>query len=121
MFKSRVCTGRSAIAALFIVVPIAGCDRERTAEAETPFSEAEVSTELPAATISDQQLQGAANAAAAVAAIPPSSVVVTTAVVPAPAPIAAPAADGAAIDASARANPMGADASNAAIRAGERG
>ena len=38
------------------VVTLAACDKERTAEADTPVSEAEVSTELPETVISDNRL-----------------------------------------------------------------
>ena len=55
---------------------LSACDRERSAEAETSVSEAEVSTELPESVVSDQRLEAAANASAAVAASPPARVVV---------------------------------------------
>lgn len=48
---------------------------ERTAEAETPVSEAEVSTELPETVVSDNQLEATANAAAELAARPPAQVI----------------------------------------------
>ena len=68
---------------------LAACgDNERTAEAETPVSEAEVSTELPEGVVSDTQLEAAANAAAEVAAMPPPDVV--------PVPVPPPAGNGAA-------------------------
>ena len=50
-------------------------DEDRTAEAETPVSEAEVSTELPEGVVSDQQLEATANAAADLAATPPAEIV----------------------------------------------
>ena len=53
---------------------------ERQAEAETPVSEAEVSTELPESVVSDEALNATAEAAADVAASPPP------AVIPVPAP-----------------------------------
>jgi hypothetical protein len=53
---------------------LAACgDGKRTAEAETPISEAEVSTDLPEEAISDQDLQAMANAAADQAAEVPSA------------------------------------------------
>ena len=54
---------------------LAACDDSREAEADTPVSEAEVSTELPESVVSDDQLQATANAAADVAASPPAAVV----------------------------------------------
>jgi hypothetical protein len=53
---------------------LAGCgDGKRSAEAETPISEAEVATDLPEDAISDQDLQAMANAAADQAAEVPSA------------------------------------------------
>ena len=54
---------------------LAACDDgERTAESETPVSEAEVSTELPETVVSDATLNAAADAAANIAASPPPTV-----------------------------------------------
>ena len=52
---------------------LAACG-DREAESETPIAEAEVSTELPEQVVSDQQLQGTADAAAANASTPPATV-----------------------------------------------
>ncbi|WP_334161946.1 hypothetical protein [Phenylobacterium sp.] len=61
---------------------LAACgDKERSAEAETPVAEAEVSTTLPESQVSDQQLQNAAEGAAAAAETPQGS---STAVVISP-------------------------------------
>ena len=54
---------------------LAACNDDREAEAETPVSEAEVSTELPESVVSDAALNATANAAAEVAATPPARVV----------------------------------------------
>lgn len=54
------------------LMALAACDSDRTAEAETPVSEAEVSTEMPESAVSDEQLEATANAAADIAATPPS-------------------------------------------------
>lgn len=64
---------------------LAGCgdSGERTAESETPASEAQVSTELPGTVVSDAALNAAAEAAANIAASPPPTVV------PVPVPIPA--------------------------------
>ena len=53
---------------------LAACG-DREAESETPVAEAEVSTDLPEQVVSDQQLQGTADAAAATASSPPPTVV----------------------------------------------
>jgi cytoskeletal protein RodZ len=52
---------------------VAACG-ERSAESETPVAEAEVKTDLPEQVVSDQQLQGTADAAATGASTPPPSV-----------------------------------------------
>ncbi len=68
------------IAAVIAAFALSGCgEKERTAEAETPNAEVEVSTKLPEAQVSDQQLQNAAEGAAAMAETPQAgaSVVVT--------------------------------------------
>jgi hypothetical protein len=70
------------VSGLALGLGLTACDRERTAEAETAVSEAEVSTELPPAAIPEAQLEATADAAAVVAATPPPNVVLTT---PAPA------------------------------------
>lgn len=57
------------------LIAVTGCDGERRAEADTPVSEAEVTTELPESAVSDQQLETAANVAAEMAASPPPEVV----------------------------------------------
>ncbi len=55
---------------------LAGCGEDgRTAEAETPVSEAEVATELPENIFSDQQLQQTADVAAEMAASPSADAV----------------------------------------------
>ena len=55
---------------------LAGCGEDgRTAEAETPVSEAEVATELPENVLSDQQLQETADVAAEMAASPSADTV----------------------------------------------
>ena len=66
-----------AVAALVAgAVTVSACgEGDRTAEAETPVSEAEVSTELPEGVVSDQELQATANAAAEIVATPPAQVV----------------------------------------------
>lgn len=84
---NRARTALRAGAWLLAATALAGCERERTAEAETSVSEAEVSTELPPAAVSEQQLEATADAAAVVAATPPPTVVV-----PAPGTAAAPGA-----------------------------
>ena len=71
--SARLALTAASAGALMLV---AGCDNERTAEADTPVSEAEVSTELPETVVSDEQLQASADAAAQVAATPPSGVTV---------------------------------------------
>lgn len=76
MKSARIVTHLSGGAALLCALGVAACDGERTAEAETPISEAEVSTELPETVVSDQRLQAAAGASAAMAASPPAQVVV---------------------------------------------
>lgn len=68
----RIPISAAAAAAL---VAVAGCENERTAEADTPVSEAEVSTELPDTVVSDEQLEATANVAADIAATPPPEVV----------------------------------------------
>lgn len=70
--STRVAFAAASVAGL---VMITGCSDERTAEADTPVSEAEVSTDLPESVVSDQQLQATANAAADIAATPPAEVV----------------------------------------------
>ena len=61
---------------------LAACgDKERSAEAETPIAEAEVTTTLPESQVSDQQLQNAAEGAVAAAETPQGS---STAVVVSP-------------------------------------
>jgi hypothetical protein len=57
------------------MMALAACQGERTAEAETPVAEAEVSTELPETVVSDPALQATANAAAQIASTPPPVVV----------------------------------------------
>ena len=58
------------------VAALSACgDGERSAEADTAVSEAEVSTELPESVVSDEQLEATANAAAEIAATPPAQVV----------------------------------------------
>lgn len=52
------------------LIALTGCEGDRTAEADTPVSEAEVSTDLPETAVSDTQLEATANAAAEVAATP---------------------------------------------------
>lgn len=64
-----------AAASAGAVAIIGGCGNERTAEADTPVSEAEVSTDLPESAVSDERLQASADAAAQVAATPPSEVI----------------------------------------------
>lgn len=69
-FRTSVAmVGASALLAL------SACEGDREAEAETPVSEAEVSTELPETVISDEQLDATANAAADLAATPPAQIV----------------------------------------------
>lgn len=68
----RIPMAATAAAAL---VAVAGCNNDRTAEADTPVSEAEVSTELPESVVSDEQLEATANIAANIAATPPPEVV----------------------------------------------
>ena len=63
------------LALLIAAAVLSGCGGDREAEADTPVSEAEVSTELPESVVSDNQLQASANAAAQVAATPPPEVV----------------------------------------------
>jgi peptidylprolyl isomerase len=66
--KSAVLTTFAATAAL----ALSACgDDERTATAETSVAEAEVSTEMPVAAVSDAQLEASANRAAADASQPP--------------------------------------------------
>ena len=68
------------VAVVFAAFALSGCgNNERTAEVETPNAEVEVSTNLPEAQVSDQQLQNAAEGAAAMAETPQAgaSVVVT--------------------------------------------
>ena len=60
------------------LVAMSACGGERSAEADTPVSEAEVSTELPESVVSDEQLQATANAAAELAATPPAQVLPVT-------------------------------------------
>lgn len=83
--------GLAAVALAAGALTLTACEEDRSAEAETAVSEAEVSTELPEEVVSDAQLEATANAAADVAAAPPPIVV------PAPAGGAesAPAATGA--------------------------
>lgn len=57
------------------LIALSGCDNERSAEADTPVSEAEVTTELPESAVSDEQLQMSANVAADMAASPPPEIV----------------------------------------------
>ena len=57
------------------LIVLAACDSERSAEADTPVSEAEVTTELPESAVSDEQLQATANVAADMAATPPPDIV----------------------------------------------
>ena len=64
-----------ALVALAAVLPLAACGNERTAESETPVSEAEVSTELPESVVSDTTLNATADAAAEMAATPPATVI----------------------------------------------
>lgn len=73
-FVTSIRTGLAA-AAVGALVTVTACDSERTAEADTPVSEAEVSTDLPESAVSDQQLQATANVAADIAATPPPEVV----------------------------------------------
>ena len=56
-------------------IALTACQGERTAEAETPVAEAEVSTELPESVVSDRALEATANAAAQVASSPPPVVI----------------------------------------------
>lgn len=80
------------IAATAAILPVAlaglaacGDAGERTAEAETPVSEAEVTTELPNTVVTDATLNAAAEAAANIVASPPPTVV----------PVPVPAGEGA--------------------------
>ena len=67
----------SLAAILAAAAALAACGNdERQAEAETPVSEAEVSTELPESVVSDEALNATAEAAADVAASPPPVVAV---------------------------------------------
>ncbi len=66
--------GLAAVSAALVALSACG-DSERSAEAETPISEAEISTELPESVLSDNQLEATANAAAELAATPPGQVV----------------------------------------------
>lgn len=68
----RTSLAAAGASALLALSACGGGDRE--AEAETPVSEAEVSTELPETVISDEQLEATANAAADLAASPPAQV-----------------------------------------------
>jgi hypothetical protein len=70
-FRTTVAAaGASALLAL------SACgEGDREAEAETPVSEAEVSTQLPESVVSDEQLEATANAAADIAASPPAQIV----------------------------------------------
>ncbi len=73
---SRLTAAFPSIALVIGLGLLSACGGDRDAEAETPVSEAEVSTELPESVVSDNQLQATANAAAQVAATPPPEVVV---------------------------------------------
>ncbi len=79
---------RGAMFAL-VLGGLSACEGERTAEADTPVSEAEVSTELPETVVSDAALNATANAAAQVAATPPAQIV------PVPVPVGGTASPGA--------------------------
>lgn len=66
----------TAVAGASALLTLAACgEGDRTAEADTPVSEAEVSTELPETVVTDEQLEATANAAAEMAASPPPQVV----------------------------------------------
>jgi hypothetical protein len=58
------------IAALAAAGALAACDDSRHAESKTPVAEAQVKTDLPPSTVSDQTLQQAADQAAAQASTP---------------------------------------------------
>ena len=80
MTQRPIRAGLAAAGLLAGAAVLAACgDKERTAEAETPAAQAEVTTKLPENQVSDQQLQSAAEGAAAVAETPQagSSVVVS--------------------------------------------
>ena len=64
----------SVAAALALSMGALAACGDREAESETPIGEAEVSTELPEQVVSDQQLQGTADAAAANASTLPPAV-----------------------------------------------
>jgi hypothetical protein len=71
MTTRSLSAGFAAAALLIAGASLAACgDKERSAEAETPAAEAEVTTKLPESQVSDQQLQAAAEGAAAVAETP---------------------------------------------------
>ena len=58
------------VAAAIAAAGLCACDNTREAESKTPVAEAEVQTDLPASTVSDQALQQAADQAAAQASTP---------------------------------------------------
>ncbi|WP_374470889.1 hypothetical protein [Phenylobacterium sp.] len=80
MTRRPLSVGLTAAALIAGAAALTACGgNERSAEAETPAAEAEVTTKLPESQVSDAQLQAAAEGAAAVAETPQagSSVVVS--------------------------------------------